>query len=86
MKKLLIAAGLLAIGATTASAQAPMWRKDLYPYPERHHRMCQDKAHRLWDYERRASADGRLSWSERRTIAALRRDLDSTCGRYRWRG
>jgi hypothetical protein len=84
MKKFVIAIGLLAVGATAASAQG--WRRDLFPYEQRHHSVCQDKAQRLHRHERRAAADGRLSRWELEDIAALRRDLDRTCGRFRWRG
>jgi hypothetical protein len=62
------------------------WRRDFHPYAERHHSICQDKARRLYAFERRATYDGRLSFWERRELAALQRDLDRTCGRYRWRG
>ena len=86
MKTLIAAAGLLAIGATAASAQYSGWRKDLYPYEARHHAVCQDKARRLHDFERRAASDGRISPRERETIHILRRDLDRTCGGWRWRG
>lgn len=85
MKTLILAAGVLAIGAGAASAQG-MWRRDEHPYAERHHSFCQVKARRLHDYERRAASDGRISPREHRTIEALRRDLDHTCGRFRWRG
>lgn len=62
------------------------WRIDIHPYAERHHFTCQDKARRLWAFERRATSDHRLSFWERRELAALQRDLDRTCGRFRWRG
>jgi hypothetical protein len=93
MKKLLIAASLLAVGATSAVAQfgpgpgpRPEWRRDAFPYEQRRHSICQEKAWRLHSYERRAAADGRLSWNERRNLSALQNDLDRTCGRFRWRG
>ena len=86
MKTLIAAAGLLAIGATAASAQYAPWKKDLFPYEARHHSVCQMKAQRLHGYERRAASDGRLSGRERETIRVLQRDLDRTCGRFRWRG
>ena len=88
MKAIILAASLLAIGATAASAQyAPRsWSKGEHPYAERHHRICQEKAWRLHGFERRARSDGELSWRERRIIRSLRADLDSTCGRFRWRG
>ena len=50
----------------------------------RSHDWCLDKARRLHDYERRAAGDGHLSRGERVTIAALRADLDRSCGRGRW--
>ena len=85
MKKLLLAASLLAIGATAASAQRGEWRRDYHPYEARYHNTCQEKAQRLHSYHSRAKADGRLSWRERQTVQALERDLDRTCGRYRFR-
>lgn len=86
MKKLIIAAAILAAGATTASAQRYEWRQDRYPYARQYHAMCQDKAERLHIIHRRAKADGRISWRERRLVQALERDLDRSCGRFRWRG
>jgi hypothetical protein len=86
MKALIAAAGLVLIGTTAASADPPRWRRDAYPYAERQHAMCQDKAFRLWNYERRATRDYVLTRRERETIRALQYDLDRTCGRYRWRG
>lgn len=88
MKAIILAASLLAVGATAASAQfAPRpWLKSEFPYAERHHRVCQDKAWRLHEYERRAAADGRISPREMRIMRDLRYDLDRTCGRFRWRG
>ena len=86
MKTMIAALGLLAIGATTASAQFAPHSRDIHPYAARHHGVCQQKAVRLHDYERRAARDGRIDRRERITIAALQRDLDRTCGRYRHRG
>ncbi len=88
MHRLVLSVGLLAVAATAANAQfsPPRWEKEKFPYAQRHHSVCQEKARRLFDYERRASADGRLSRSERATMDVLRRDLDRTCGRFRWRG
>ena len=48
--------------------------------------MCQEKAHRLYEFERRSGADGRLSGAERETIKVLQSDLDKSCGGYRFRG
>ena len=88
MKSLIIAASLIVVGATSAAAQyAPRpWTRDAHPYAQRHHGVCQKKAWDLNQYERRAASDGRITGYERRNIAALQRDLDRTCGRYRWRG
>lgn len=88
MKSLMIAAGLLIVGATAASAQyAPApWSRGNHPYAERHHATCQDKAFRLHNYERRSGRDGHIDRRERMTIEALRRDLDRSCGRFRHRG
>lgn len=85
MKKLVLsAAALLALGASAASADN--WHKDRHPYAERHHTMCQEKAHRLHAFERRATADGHLSKHERIIMRDLASDLDRSCGHYRWRG
>jgi hypothetical protein len=86
MKSLIIAVGLLAVGATTASAQYGGWNRDSHPYERRHHSVCQDKAERLHRYERRSARDGRIDRREQATIEALRRDLGRTCGGFRWRG
>lgn len=88
MKKFVIAAGLIgAFAASAAQAQpVPAWEKGRFPYARERHNVCVDKARRLHDFERRASADGRLSRSERSTMAVLQRDLDRTCGRFRWNG
>ena len=88
MKSVIIAAGMLALAATSASAQyAPqVWSKGAHPYAQRHHSVCQQKAIQLHRYENRAASDGVLTRSERQNIVALKRDLDRTCGRYRWRG
>jgi hypothetical protein len=94
MKYLLLAASLLAVGSTSASAQlfsgggghGGGWHRDHHPYAQRHHGVCQSKAIRLHDYESRALRnDGRLDRRERATLEALRNDLDRTCGRYRHR-
>ncbi len=104
MKKIVVAAALVAACAATAPAFAqsvrvgpggisvytappppPSWRRDIHPYDRRHHDSCQRKAHRLNWFERRASSDGRLSWWERRELASLQRDLNRTCGGFRWR-
>lgn len=82
MKALIIAAGLIAIGASSASAYEG-WRKDDHPYAQKHHAVCQDKSERLHHYERRAARDGHISRDERHTIEALKRDLDYTCGGFR---
>lgn len=84
MKTWIIAAGFVAAASPMATAEP--WRKDHHPYAERHHSVCQEKAHRLHAFERRASADGHLSRGERAIMRDLERDLDATCGRFRWRG
>ena len=86
MKALIVAAGLIAVCATSAAAQYNPWVRGQYPYAQRYHNVCQDKAQRLHAYERRAAADRFLTFQERRTIRTLQRDLDRTCGRFRWRG
>jgi hypothetical protein len=86
MKAMIIAAGLIAVGAMTANAQGSSWSRDRYPYAQRYHAVCQEKAQRLYRFEHRSARDGVLTFEERRTISALQRDLDGTCGRFRWRG
>jgi hypothetical protein len=87
MKLLIVAVGLIALGATSASAQrAGGWNQSEHPYAQRNHGVCQSKAMQLHNFERRASADGRVSRSERATIASLQRDLNRTCGGFRHRG
>ncbi|MFM9940168.1 MAG: hypothetical protein ACKVP7_11820 [Hyphomicrobiaceae bacterium] len=97
IKKLGIAACLLVAGIGSASAQSvtlrigptpppPVWNKGTHPYAQRHHGVCHNKSWRLHQYERYAASDGRVSGRERREIEALRRDLDRSCGRHRWRG
>lgn len=86
MKSLIIAAGIIAAGAGAASAQYAPYHRDHHPYAHHHHHSCQEKAHRLHQYERRAARDGHIDRHERETIHALHRDLDRTCGRYRHRG
>jgi hypothetical protein len=61
------------------------WNRSEHRYSQRNHRICQEKSHRLHSYERHAADDGFLSGRERRTIAALKSDLDRTCGGHRWR-
>jgi hypothetical protein len=64
---------------------AVRYNKSEHRYSQRHHGVCQEKAHRLHSFERHAADDGYLSGRERRTIAALKSDLDRTCGGHRWR-
>jgi hypothetical protein len=84
MKYVILAAGLLALGTSNASAQA--WHRDHHPYARHHHATCLDKAARLHQYERRSARDGIITPSERRTIRALESDLARTCGGFRHRG
>jgi hypothetical protein len=87
MKYAILAASLLALGASTSTASAQGWNREYHPYAQRQHGVCQSKAIRLHDYESRALRnDGRLDRRERATIEALKNDLDRTCGRYRHRG
>ena len=86
MKSTILAAGLIALGASSAMAQYSPYQKDRHPYEARHHNVCQEKAIRLHDYQRRAARDGHIDGRERRVIHALEADLDRTCGRYRHRG
>jgi hypothetical protein len=85
MKSLLIAGAAMVVTATAANAQYAPW-SSAYPYARHHHHVCQQKAIRLHQYERRAARDGRISHSERDVIRALQRDLDRTCGGFRHRG
>ena len=82
MKALIVAAGLLALGASSASAYEG-WNKDKYPYAQKYHSVCQDKAERLHKFEARSVRDGKITRDEARTIEALKRDLGRTCGGYR---
>ena len=84
MKYVLLAASLLAVGASSASAQG--WNREHHPHAQRHHHVCQDKAARLHQYERRSARDGIITQWERRTIRALENDLARTCGGFRHRG
>ena len=89
MKFAFAALGLLTLGTTAASAQfgpPGAWRRDEHPYAERRHHICQEKARRLHDFDRRAAADGRIDRREREIHNRLRADLDRTCGGFRWRG
>jgi hypothetical protein len=98
MKNLLIAAGMLAVSASAASAQfgpppfrgpappPPGYDRSIHPYEGRHHRVCQEKSFRLHQFERRAASDGRLDRRERAIIRDLERDLARTCGGHRHRG
>ena len=63
----------------------PVWRPGAFPYEARYHDTCQRKAWRLRWFERRAAADGVMTWSERNELRELRRDLRRTCGDWRWR-
>ena len=83
MKAFVIAASLLAMGASTAGAEE--WSREHHPYAREHHGVCREKAERLHRFEHRARADGRITGEERHTIEALKHDLDRTCGGYRWR-
>jgi hypothetical protein len=85
MKYALLAASLLALGASASTASAQGWNRDSHPYAQRNHGVCQSKAIRLNQYENRALRnDGRLDRRERATIESLKNDLDRTCGRYRY--
>ena len=86
MKYVILAASLLALGASASTASAQGWNRDLHPYAQRHHTVCQSKAIRLHDFERRSARDGIITQSERRTIRALESDLARTCGGFRHRG
>lgn len=87
MKALIIAASIFAIsGASIADAKDSDWSKDKFPYAKRHHKVCQDKAHRFYAFERRAKSDGKLSLAERAKMKYLEISLNRTCGGYRWKG
>lgn len=85
MNKLLVTAALLTIAGATGASADP-WRREHHPYAERHHHVCQDKAHRLHAFEMRARSDGHMDRREREIMHRLQADLDRTCGRYRWHG
>ena len=82
MKSLLaLTAALVSLGAVTAQAGPyDRWERDRFPYEARHHAVCQAKAHRLFELERRA--DDRRDF---RVVEQLRHDLRETCGGFRWR-
>ena len=82
MKALILAGGILVVGASGASAYEG-WKRDHHPYAQKHHSVCQDKARRLHVFEMRASRDGRITRDERRTIEVLQRDIKHTCGGFR---
>jgi hypothetical protein len=85
MRKTIVTAALLSLVATAASAQPrPNWEHGKFPYAKQQHSVCFEKARRLNGYEMRAKSDGRLTRSERATMASLQRDLDRSCGRFRW--
>ena len=88
MKAMIVAAGLLALAASSASAQyaPPPWARQHHPYAQTHHQACQQKAYNLHQTERRAAADGRISNREHEQIRFLRKDLDRSCAGFRWRG
>jgi hypothetical protein len=86
MKYAILAASLLALGASASTASAQGWNRDSHPYAQRNHNVCQSKAIRLHDFERRSARDGIITPSERRTIRALESDLARTCGGFRHRG
>jgi hypothetical protein len=83
MKTLLIAAGLLTIGTTFASAQE--WRRDQYPYAREHHEFCQRRARELWGIERDIR-EHRAGMRERETARIIEGELAARCGGWRWRG
>lgn len=64
----------------------PVWSRGAYPYEQRFHSDCQRKAWRLRWFERRAAADGVLTYRERLELQGLRRDVRRTCGGWRYRG
>jgi hypothetical protein len=83
MKSLLIAAGVLALGITTASAEE--WH---FPYKREHHEHCQALGHRLHELERDL---GHAEHEHRRheikeQIEHTAHELDHDCGGWRWRG
>jgi hypothetical protein len=100
LKQLALAAALLvpAYAATTTPANAQIsfsvripstpvvvWRPSFHPYPAPRHSICQRKAWRLHWFDQNARADGFYSRWERTERRILLRDLDATCGRFRWR-
>ncbi len=86
MKRLALTAALLTLGAVSAHADPERWERGRYPYAERHHYVCQEKAERLHRFEHRAASDGIITERERHIIHELRENLRETCGGYRWRG
>ena len=86
MKRWLLAAGFIAAAVSGATAQYAPYSRTEFPYAQKYHTVCQEKAHRLFEFEKRAGADGRISVSERGTMRSLERDLARTCGGYRFHG
>jgi hypothetical protein len=82
MKSLIVAFALTTVGATGVSAQLVPWSYDKFPYEERFHKVCLEKAHHLYDLKKL----WRPTVNERAAISNLEYDLDITCKRYRWRG
>jgi uncharacterized membrane protein YebE (DUF533 family) len=80
MKLIALTAALLTLG--TAVASADPYERGRHPYPEKRHNACQMKADQLQTFERRASNDGHIDRSERRTIERLRNELRTVCHGY----
>ncbi len=82
MKSLIVALALTTAGSTGASAQIEPWSRETFPYEERYHTVCQQKAQRLIDLQKL----WRPTVAERAAISNLEYDLDTECKRYRKRG
>ena len=76
MKYLILAATVLTLGATAASAGDHDRGHDRDR--ERHAR-CDIKREQLQRIERRATADRIITWRERREIREARRDVERAC-------
>ena len=64
----------------------PVYSRGEHHYDQRHHAACHDKAFRLHHYERHLAKEHYVSPREHAILVRLKRDLDRTCGGYRWRG
>ena len=82
MKYILIAAAVLVVGASAASAQR-MDERRREGREGMSTSQCEERRAAVRSFERSAMRDGRMSFYERRRIAELRRQADRACSRGR---